>query len=324
MLKISIGNSVSGGGTKAPVIVYDVDAQAYFDALAADGVNLSKGDKSAVNNLILRMKGLDPAYANFGDNAIWTANLGLYPYVGASLAAYRYNAKFPSSVTQSVDSGNYPTGNGYQYIAGGITVDGLYGAKGNGVNGVILTNMNWVQGYASVMSPTNLCMGAVYKTQSTTGRDDFGEYNAAPNMSGIWLRTKPTSIQARMGCLESAVTGTAPIGGKGHWFLHRTGNTKSVYYQGVQQSYLGGQDRAGEGAASFGGLNTWAFLGLNFTYFNGVGGAATEAQRAAACVNFSANTLMLSYVMTAFSTSLISPWNSIVEAFCVETGKKTW
>lgn len=324
MLKISIGNSVSSGGTKAPIIVYDVDAQAYFTALTNAGVTLTKGDKAAVNNLILRMKGLDPAYANFGNSGIWTSTRGLYPYVGSSLAAYRFNVKFPSSVTQSIDSGNYPTGNGYQYIAGGITVDGLYGPKGNGVNGVILTNMNWVSGYASGLSPTDLCMGAVYKTQSNTGRDDFGEYNAAVNMAGIWLRTKPTSIQARLGCLETAVTGTAPLGGKGHWMLYRIGGSRRVYYQGTQQNYTGGQNRAGEGQASFGGLNTWAFLGLNFTYFNGVGGAATEAQRAASCVNFSANTLMFSYVMTAFPAGLIGAWNSIVEAFCVETGKKTW
>ena len=324
MLKLSIGNSISSGGTKAPVIVYDVDAQAYFTALTNVGVMLTVGEKSSVNNLFLRIKGLDPAFANFGNNGIYTAAKAIYPYVGNDLSGYRFNAISPLSATQSTDTAGYPTGNGYQYIAGGITTDGIYGAKGNGINGVILTNLNWISGWASALSPTSLCMGAVYKTTSITGRDDFGEYNPNVNMAGIWLRTKPAPISARLGCLETAVTGTAVVGGRGHWMLHRSGNTKLVYYQGTQQTYVGGQDRAGEGSALYGGQNTWTFLGLNFNYFNGVGAGASAAQRAGACVNFSANTLMMSYIMTPFSSALIPAWNSIVEAFCVETGKKTW
>ena len=304
----------------------DPDAAIYINTLnGLPGVNLTQTEKQAIDNLFIRMKGNDPAYSNFGNNGIYAATKGLYPYVGSNLAAYRFNAVFPSAVTQSQDSGFYPTGNGYQYISGGITVDGIYGPKGNGVNGVILSNMNWVSGYASALSPNNLAMGAVYKTTSTTGRDDFGDYNAAANMAGIWLRTKPAAPQARLGCLETAILGSGIVtGGRGHWMLHRSGASKRVYYQGIQAIYVGGQDRSQEGQASFGGLNTWGFLGLNFTYFNGVSGFASEATRAANCANFSSNTLMLSYIMEGFSASLIPAWNQMVEAFCAETGKKTW
>jgi hypothetical protein len=327
MLKLTIGNSISSGGTKAPVIVYDVDAQAYFTALANDGVTLTKGEKGAYNNLVIRMKGLDPAYANFGDNQIWTSNRGLYPYIGSSLAGFRYNGKFPTSVTQQVDGGSYPISPGYQFIAGGVTVDSIYGAKGNGINGVILTNLNWVSGQGSALVPTSLSMGCVYKNTSALGRDDFGDYNPFVNESGIWLRTKPNPANARLSCLEGAgITGNYVVGGKGHWMLHRSGDTKRVYYQGNLLTYPSGQNRVGKGNATFGGLFTWTFLGLNFSAFQYVNGVqfADAATRAGRCVNFSSNTLMLSYISTAFSSTLIPVWNNIVEAFCVETGKKTW
>lgn len=302
----------------------DPDAAAYINAMnALPGVSLSTTEQQAIDNLFIRMKGNDPLYPNSGNAGIWTATKALYPYLGSNLEAYKYNSKYPTSATVSTDSAGYPNGNGYQYIAGGITVDGIYGPKGNGTNGVILTNLNWVGGLASALSPTNLSMGAVYKTTSGSGRDDFGEYNSDVNMSGIWLRTKPSAAQARMGCLEGAITGSITIGGRGHWMLHRSGATKRVYYQGTQATYTGGADRAGEGGI-YNGLNTWAFLGLNFTYFNGVGAAASMATRAANCVNFSSNTLMLSYVMDGFSATLIPAWNQMVEAFCLETGKKTW
>lgn len=320
------GGGFSGPTTPPPYVPTDPDALAYVNVLnSLPGVSLTDVEKRSINNLFIRMKGNDPLYPNFGNAGLWNARVALYPYVGSNLEAFRYNAIFPTAVTQATDSGGYPISPGYQYIAGGITVDGIYGPKGNGTNGVILSNLNWVQGFASDLSPAELSMGAVYKTTSSTGRDDFGEYNAAPNMSGIWLRTKPLSVQARMGCLESAVTGpNIVLGGRGHWMLHRANTIKSVYYQGVQASYTGGQNRSGEGGAGFGGQNTWTWLGLNFTYFNGVGGSATAAQRAAACVNFSSNTLMFSYIMKGYAQSLIPAWNQMVEAFCAETGKKTW
>lgn len=327
MLKISIGNSVSSGGTKAPVIVYDVDAQAYFTALTNAGVTLTTGEKGAFNNLVLRMKGLDPLYANFGNNELWTSNRALYPYLGSSLEGFRFNAKFPTSVTQQVDGGNYPVSAGFQYIAGGVTVDGIYGAKGNGINGVILTNLNWVSGQGSALTVTSLSMGCVYKTTSATGRDDFGDYNPFVNEAGIWLRTKPSPANARLSCLEgSGITGDYVVGGRGHWMLHRSGDTKRVYYQGTLLNYPSGQNRTVKGNASFGGIYTWTFLGLNFAAFNYYNGLqfTDSATRAARCVNFSANTLMLSYIATGFTSSLIPVWNNIVEAFCVETGKKTW
>ena len=302
----------------------DPNAITYINTMnSLPGVTLTLEEKQAIDELFIRMKGNDPLYPNFGNAGIWNAAKGIYPYLGANLEAYRYKALNPISNTTVTDPCGYPSSPGYQYIAGGITVDGIYGPKGNGVNGVILTNLNWINGVASTLSPTNLCLGAVYKTTSTTGRDDFGDYNPNAFMGGIWLRTKPSPISARMGNLEGAVTGSVTLGGRGHWMLHRSGGDKRVYYQGVQASYTGGADRSGEGGAC-GGQVTWPFLGLNFSYFNGVGGGASMATRAANCVNFSANTLMFSYVMDAFSNSLIPAWNQMIEAFCVKTNKKTW
>ena len=304
----------------------DPDAITYINTMnSLPGVTLTLTEKQAIDNLFIRMKGNDPLYPNYGNNGIYAATKGLYPYVGSNLAAYRYNAVFPTAVTQATDGAGYPTSPGYQYIAGGITVDGIYGPKGNGTNGVILTQLNWAQGLASSLTWNSLCMGAVYKTTSAVGRDDFGWYSTVPGEAGIWLRTKPT-VMSRQGCLEgSNISGpNLVIGGNGHWMLWRSAADKRVYYQQVQQTYPAGADRTGEGNLTFGGQTTWPFLALNFNNFNGTGGSASAATRAANCVNYSNNTLMLNYVMTPFADTLIPAWNQIVEAFCAETGKKTW
>ena len=311
-----------------PSINWDSSSLLYVNSLQVSAsVQLSTVEQTATNNLFKRMKGLDPAYSNFGNTGIYNACKALYPYVGSNLEAYKFNAVFPTAVTQATDDAGYPTSPGYQYIAGGITVDGIYGPKGNGTNGVILTQLNWAQagGLAASLTWNSLCMGAVYKTTSAVGRDDFGWYSPTAGEGGIWLRTKPTA-QSRQGCLEgSSISGTnLVIGGRGHWMLWRSAADKRVYYQQVQQTYPAGADRTGEGNATFGGQTTWPFLGLNFANFNGTGGGASAATRAANCVNFSSNTLMLNYVMDPFADTLISAWNQIVEDFCVETGKKTW
>ena len=332
MLRMAESINVSSGGgnlgqvnSGASFVPSDPNAATYITTMnALPGVTLSTTEQQAIDELFIRMKGNDPLYSNFGNAGIWNATKAFYPYVGSNIEAYKYNSKYPTSATVTTDTAGYPTGNGYQYIAGGITVDGIYGPKGNGTNGVILTNLNWISGLASSLSPTNLCLGAVYKTTSVTGRDDFGDYNPNANMGGIWLRTKPSSAQARMGNLEGAITGSITIGGRGHWMIHRSGSDKRVYYQGVQATYTGGTDRSGEGNSLYGGMNTLPFLGLNFSYFNGAGAGASMATRAANCVNFSANTLMAAYIMDGFSNTLIPAWNQMIEAFCVKTGKKTW
>lgn len=310
-----------------PSINWDVDALLYVNSLQVSAsVTLNYTEQNAVNNMFRRMKGLDPTYSNFGDAGIYNATKALYPYVGSNLEAYRFNAVFPTAVTQATDIIGYPTSPGYQYIAGGVTVDGIYGPKGNGTNGVILTNLNWGSGQASALTWNDLSMGAVYKTTSTTGRDDFGEYNPNAGYAGIWLRTKPSPPNARMGCLETGTGITGPnlvLGGNGHWMLWRSGADKRVYYQQVQQTYSSGADRTGE-VQTYHGADTWAFLSLNFSYFNGGGASSSPAVYASRCANFSSNTLMLSYIMTAFSSTLIPAWNQIVEDFCAETGKKTW
>jgi hypothetical protein len=323
-------NKVYLGATEiwSSFVPSDPNAATYINTMnALPGVTLSTTEQQAIDELFIRMKGNDPLYSNFGDAGIWNAAKAIYPYLGSNLEAYRYNAMFPVAATQSTDNGGYPNSPGYQYIAGGVTVDGIYGPKGNGVNGVILTNLNWISGHASALSPTSLSMGAVYKSQAPTGRDDFGDYNPFVNEAGIFLSTGPTTPNARLSCLDGAVSGPNLVpGGKGHWMLHRSGADRRVYYQGVQQTYAGGQNRTVEGSPSYGGIFTWAFLGLNFSafqYYNGIQ-FTNSATRAARCVNFSGNTLMFNYIMTGFSNTLIPAWNQMVEAFCVKTGKKTW
>lgn len=47
---------------------YDVDAKLFVDTIFInEGIQLTTAEIFAVNNLVLRMKGLDATYSNFGE-----------------------------------------------------------------------------------------------------------------------------------------------------------------------------------------------------------------------------------------------------------------
>jgi hypothetical protein len=81
-------------GSSIVQIVYDADAQAFFDRVTTAGGTLSNTEKSAVNQLVLDMK----------DDGIWSKMQFIYPMVGASAAACAQNLK-SSSFTATFSTG---------------------------------------------------------------------------------------------------------------------------------------------------------------------------------------------------------------------------
>lgn len=291
----------------------DADAAAYVAVVnSIPTVGLSLAEKQAIDNLFLRMKGLDPAYSNFGNNEIWTKRIALYPMVGQSFFAYRYNALYPTFNTQFDGGFLYPVGPGYASIGGGVTIDGIYGLKGNGVNGFFNTNLNARTGHASQLALQNAMVGCVWKDQIVGGRDDFGTYNTVPAWDGnLWLRTKPTP-NARIYGYETATSG-GTNGGKGHWFILTNTSGRRIYYNKTALTFGTVTTRTNEPDGWFGSI---PFLALNLNNMNNYGYQSY--------VNFSANTCMIAYIMGGISDAMIPAWNDMIEDFCIETGKKTW
>jgi hypothetical protein len=111
MIIATHGILASAGG-----IVYDADAQAFFDRVTTAGGSLSTTEKTAVNKLVLDLKGY----------SIWTKMKAIYPMVGASAAACSQNLK-SSSFTGTFNGG-------ITYSSTGITPNGTTGYMDTGLN----------------------------------------------------------------------------------------------------------------------------------------------------------------------------------------------
>jgi hypothetical protein len=95
---------------------FDSDAQAFFDRVTTAGGSLSTTEKTAVNTLVIDLKGY----------SIWTKIKAIYPMVGASAAACAQNLK-SSSFTGTFTSG-------WTFASTGVTP--------NGTSAYMDTNLN--------------------------------------------------------------------------------------------------------------------------------------------------------------------------------------
>lgn len=119
MIIATHGILASAGG-----IVYDADAQAFFDRVTAAGGTLSATEKTAVNQLVLDMKSY----------SIWTAMKAIYPMVGASAAACAQNLK-SSSFTGTFNGG-------WTFASTGATPNGTTGYMDTGLTPSTELNVN--------------------------------------------------------------------------------------------------------------------------------------------------------------------------------------
>lgn len=293
-----------------PAISYDADALAYVSAIqVTEGVSMSYAHRLAINNLVKRMKGQDSGYANFGSTAIWDARILFCPNLGNSLATTKYNLFNPVASDAALR----------QLYNGGVTYDTGYGVKGNGTNGYIRTFVRQ-RDYAT-MSQSSGTIGAVYKSDQTSGRIDWGCYGTGTSYdANMWLRiiTGGSVNTLVRGYTYDVGPGTGgPATQKGHWMVRQksgVSNIPQIYYNKTKIYEYGGSpsysylDESREYTAS--GLNgELVFLALNYNM-----GTIT---------NYTSNTLILYYIMADLGAQ-VDAWNEIIEQFCTDTGRKTW
>jgi hypothetical protein len=108
----------SHGIIGSSIVQVDPDALAFFARVTAAGGTLSATEQTAVNQLVLDMKG--------GANPIWSSMKAIYPMVGASAAACAQNLK-SSSFTGTFTAG-------WTFASTGVT--------GNGTSAYMDTNFN--------------------------------------------------------------------------------------------------------------------------------------------------------------------------------------
>ena len=143
--------SVSGAATVTnatltvtTVVIYDTDAQAFFDRVTTAGGTLTTTEKNSVNTLVLSMK----------SNGTWAKMSAIYPMVGASAAACRQNLK-SASFTGTFSSG-------WTFAANGVTP--------NGTSAFFDTNLN----ASTIISQQNSHMSYYSRTESNGLFVDLG------------------------------------------------------------------------------------------------------------------------------------------------------
>lgn len=292
----------------------DADAALFINTVSAlPGANLTLTEKQAVDKFMLRIKGLDPAFGNYGNNAIYVAAQGfqINPMVGQTLEAMRVNLMDPLNTT----------GKKMSYV-GGCSIDVGYGVALNGVNGYMLTNIN--QKAEADINSSSACMGMVHKI--STQRSDMGTYGTN------WNHNLPTgndanihfiagtklNTQARSYRYENSGSQVPGIDAKGHhvFNLKDVEYTAKVYTNKVLRitnstgqariywntNYgLEPSDNIPIGAMSFN--NDYNTFGGHLAY---------------------PSIIMFSYLFRGLSGNMINYWNDIVEQYCIDTNRKTW
>jgi hypothetical protein len=96
--------------TASPGPSFDPDAQAFFNAITASGGTLTTTEQSAVNTLVIDLKGY----------GLWGKMIGLYPVVGTTSVTQSFNLKDPTTYNLQFNGtwahttgGAEPSGNGY-------------------------------------------------------------------------------------------------------------------------------------------------------------------------------------------------------------------
>jgi hypothetical protein len=131
MIIATHGIVASAGG-----IVYDADAQAFFDRVTTAGGTLSTTEKNAVNQLVLDLK----------NYSIWNSMKAIYPMVGASAAACAQNLK-SSSFTGTFNGG-------WTFASTGATPNGTSAYMSTGL--IPSTNLSLNNTSISVYLRTNI------------------------------------------------------------------------------------------------------------------------------------------------------------------------
>lgn len=145
-------------------IVYDPDAQAFFNAVEGAGGTLTLTEKSAVNTLVIDLKA----------DSMWTDMKALYPLVGGTQSSVKFNLKDP----QDTDAAFRLEFNGTVTInSNGISGDNAAGTwvDTNLVPSTVIT------------SATSWQMGVYSRTSNTDNGSEIGSDGSNGFMNALYL-----------------------------------------------------------------------------------------------------------------------------------------
>jgi hypothetical protein len=200
MIIATHGILASAGG-----IVYDADAQAFFDRVTTAGGTLSTTEKNAVNQLVLDLK----------NYSIWNSMKAIYPMVGASAAACAQNLK-SSSFTGSFSGG-------WTYASTGVTPNGTTGFMNTNLNpsSHLLTNSAHLSYYSrSNILNTGMDIGIFDGTLSPVQGTHFS----------ISYSGNSGQFRARLNSSTPSTTYT-PTDGRGFYCISRIDGTNFKGYR---------------------------------------------------------------------------------------------
>jgi hypothetical protein len=159
----------------------DADAQAFFDRVTTAGGSLSATEKTAVNTLVLDLKGY----------SIWSKMKAIYPMVGASAAACAQNLK-SSSFTGSFSSG-------WTFASTGVTPNGTSAYMDT--NLTTNTNLSLNSTHIAYYSRTNTTVGNKFDFGSSSGSAElyicykaYGTQYATVHNGGIEYNSLPNTL----------------------------------------------------------------------------------------------------------------------------------
>jgi hypothetical protein len=235
-------------------IVYDTDAQSFFDRVTAAGGLLSLTEKTATNQLVLDLKA----------NSLWTPMKAIYPMVGASAAACAQNLK-SSSFT-----GTFSTG--WTFASTGVTPNGSSAYFDTTL--VPNTDLTLTSGHMSFYSRSN----------NNTGVYDMAAVGGATEQNLI-TRYSNNQFYACYGN-TAQVLSTANTSSLGLFVTNRNSATNTTAYKngslvmnGTQTSLLS-TSKIFIGAAGTSGGTATGF-GTKETAFNSIGDGLLDAQASA-------------------------------------------
>ena len=270
----------------------DATAIAYINQIQdVDGIPLTSTEKQAADELMLRMKGLDPLFSSSGSTVLFDQSIQICPMQGSNLTATKYNII-------NVAGTNQLYGGGVTANSDGITT--------NGVNGYINSQIKQTD-YPTLITNTKVGIGMVLRDNQA--RFDMGTYSSGlSELGNLWMRGgNTTSGFCRSFSQDTAYVGgsTDPRGNNGFILDGVTSSKPKLYKNGVLLDNPTPNNPNSQ-TCSF----EIPFAGLNFN-----GNLANLNN---------VTTVMFTYIFSGLTATEFGWWDEIIQAYMVTMGRKTW
>ncbi len=163
----------------------DADAAAF---LAAAGIT-DATIKATINKFVKALK----------TNGLWTKAKAIYPFVGGSASAHKWNLKDPRDLDAA-----------HRIVFGGTMAHSVNGITGNGTNAYYDTKLN----PSTALAQNSASVFLYYKT-STVGVDGRFDIGAGVGTSNRFYYVKRSAINNTQGSINGAINGHAFPGSTG-------------------------------------------------------------------------------------------------------------